>query len=68
MNRQLNTFKKDRVDRRQVTSGAAVRYPRSAREPLPLAWLAAVVGIFGLPAQEVMYPFINNDSTGHPAC
>jgi hypothetical protein len=63
---EFNTFKKDKLDTGQVTSGDLF----GTREALGNNYLyrmaGAVIGIYGNSKAEAMYPFSNNDSSGAP--
>jgi hypothetical protein len=63
---ELDSFKKDKIDTGQVTSGDLFGTAEELKGNYLYRMAGAVFGIFGNSKQEAMYPSFTTDSTGEP--
>lgn len=63
---ELNTFKKDKLDTGQVTSGDMFGTKDELKDNYLYRMAAAVLGIYGNSKQEAMYPVYGTDADGQP--
>lgn len=63
---EFNTFKKDKIDTGQVTSGQVFGTREQLGDNYLYRMAAAVLGIYGNSSNEAMYPVLSTDSDGAP--
>jgi hypothetical protein len=63
---EFNTFKKDKIETGQVTSGDLLGNRETLGDNYLYRMAAAVLGIYGNSKQEAIYPGADVDSTGAP--
>ncbi|CRZ15774.1 DUF1254 domain-containing protein [Mycolicibacterium neworleansense] len=63
---ELNTFKKDKMDTGQVTSGQLFGTREALKDNYLYRMAGSVLGIYGNSSAEAIYPVLAVDSTGAP--